>query len=268
MYYFGFYKDLLELNIPNSVSQDIYEKSMARYYNEITARDRHDIEVFLKNASVVGGSVLELACGSGRVTIPLAEKGFQVTGIDLSADMLEILDEKLSKSSNRVRKRITTYQCDMTDFSLDQKFKLAILPASSISLLLEDMQISSMFRCVFTHLESGGRFVFDYREPDSIINNPEKHKTYCCTWDHDEYGKAFLLSSEFIDLSKSRFYINLYAEVVKDSVTNRLFGSSEKRLIDDNIIDLAIAEGFHLLDKFTHACSSAVIEKFVILEKR
>ena len=267
MSYFGLYKDLMELNIPDSVSQDLYERTMARYYDKITEIDKYDIEIFYKYAAILGDQVLELACGSGRVAIPLAEKGFQVIGIDFSSDMLAILDKKLLAAPSRVKKRITTYKCDMTNFSIDRTFRLVILPGTSISLLVRDEQIRSMFKCVYAHMESGGRFVFDYWEPDSIINSPVKNETHCYTWDNDSDGKEFVIFSEFVDISKSRLHINFYAEQIKDGATKRFFGSSEKRLIYDDVIELARSEKLNLLDTFTLECSPTGKIKFVVLEK-
>jgi len=95
VYHFGFYKDLFDLNISSAESYDMYEKEMARYYDILLGDSSSDIEIYVKNAAVLGREILELACGSGRVMLPLAERGFQVTGIDLSQDMLDILEEKL-----------------------------------------------------------------------------------------------------------------------------------------------------------------------------
>jgi len=267
VYYFGFFKDLLDLNISDSASYDLYERALAGYYDKMFQNDLFDIEIYLKNASVLGGEVLELACGSGRVTLALAEKGFRVTGIDLSPDMLGILKEKLAKAPRRIRERITTYQCDMTDFSLAQRFKLAILPATSISLLLSDEQIMSLFRCVHRHLEIGGRFIFDYRVSDYIIRNTDLGKTHCYTWDHDD-KKEFVLFAEIVDYSKLQTVTNFYAELIEDRETKRVFGSTVKRLVNDDVVDLARAENFKLIDTSLLEYSSNEASKFVILEKR
>ena len=267
MYYFGFIKDLFDLNISNSCAYDMYEKAMARYYDKMMENLLYDIEIYLKNASVLGGQILELACGSGRVMIAMAEKGFHVTGIDLSRDMLDLLNEKLVKKPRRVRERITTYQCDMTNFCLSQKYKLIMLPATSISLLLNDDRIQSLFKCAYNHLENGGRFIFDYRVSDSIVRNTDFGKTQCYTWDYNN-KKEFLLFTESIDYSKLQTYTNLYAELIENFETKRFFGSSVKRLIDDAIIDLAKAENFHLLDVTSQVLSPNEVIKFVTLERR
>jgi len=54
-----------------------------------------------------GGNVLELGCGTGRVSLTLASAGFSVTGLDLSDTMLEIFDNKLLKIDDEVSNKIT-----------------------------------------------------------------------------------------------------------------------------------------------------------------
>ncbi|GHU49189.1 hypothetical protein FACS1894127_1830 [Clostridia bacterium] len=271
MYYFGFYKDLFDLNISNSESYDLYEKDMARYYDKLAEIEKslYDIDIYIKNAAVLGGEVLELACGSGRIMLPMAERGFQVTGIDISPDMLELLEEKLSNAPQRIRKRITTYQCDMSDFNLSKKFSLVILAATSISLLLKNEQIRTLFKCVNNHLEKGGRFIFDYRTSDSIIQNAASGKTHCHTWNHGDNKKEFVLLSESVDYSKLHFHVNFYAELIENCETKRFFGSSVKRIIDeDDIIDIVRNENFNLIDTSLLEVAPGESIKFVILEKR
>jgi len=181
--------------------------------------------------------------------------------------MLEILEEKLLKLPSDVRERVTTHRADMTNFSLDKTFKLVILPVTSISLLIELEQFRSLFKCVYDHMESGGRFIFDYRTPDSILQNPSRNMPHCLTWDHGENNKEFSLCSEFVDEFSSRFYINFYTEQIEDGTTKRFFASSEKKVIYDDVIDVAIAENFTLLDSFTEELSPNAKIKFVILEK-
>ncbi len=53
-----------------------------------------DITFYIAQAQKAGGSILELACGTGRITIPLARQGFDVTGLDISEGMLKIAKEK------------------------------------------------------------------------------------------------------------------------------------------------------------------------------
>ena len=58
-----------------------------RHYDVLKAQN--DIPFYLAQAQVASGSVLEIGCGTGRVTIPLASAGFDIIGLDVSGSMLE-----------------------------------------------------------------------------------------------------------------------------------------------------------------------------------
>lgn len=75
-----------------------------------------DIPLLLDYAAAQGGPVLELACGTGRVVLPLARAGHLVTGIDSSPQMLAQARAKLAPEPEEVRQRVTLVHGDMRDF--------------------------------------------------------------------------------------------------------------------------------------------------------
>jgi len=97
----------------------------------------YDVERYLELAALSGGPVLELCCGTGRVAIPLARAGFQVTGVDLSAAMLEHCRENLEREEPVVTQRITLEQADTTQLQLGTKFPLAIMAFNSLLCLTD-----------------------------------------------------------------------------------------------------------------------------------
>lgn len=113
----------------------------------------YDVSLFSDLASQCGGSVLELCCGNGRIAIPLAEQGFQVTGIDISDSMLQ----EGSQRSDQVE----WLKADVRNFDLKKKFSLIIFPLNSINHILSSLDIEACFNCVKNHLEPEGRFVID-----------------------------------------------------------------------------------------------------------
>lgn len=100
-----------------------------------------------------GNKILELGVGTGRIAIPLAEKGFEVTGIDVSTGMIN----ELHKKSNQV----TTRVADMRNVELDQKFDLVFLIFNGITyaLTLED-QLATIKNAAH-HLKKDGLFVIE-----------------------------------------------------------------------------------------------------------
>ena len=101
----------------------------------------------------LGKDILELAVGTGRIAIPLAERGFNVTGIDISEGMLW----ELKKKSDTVK----TLVGDMRDVSISETFDLAYLIFNGISyaLTLED-QLATLKNAA-RHLKTGGMLVIE-----------------------------------------------------------------------------------------------------------
>lgn len=138
-----------------------------------------DIPFYLNKAQHLGGKALELACGTGRVTIPLAEAGIHIWGLDFSKSMLNILEEKKSKLSVGCQQHLHIIHGDMSNFSLSEKFNLIIIPFRSFQALEDDEQA---FRClshVHQHLEEDGQFIINVFKPikefgDWWINTKEK----------------------------------------------------------------------------------------------
>lgn len=100
-----------------------------------------------------GGPVLELGVGTGRLAVPLAEKGLDVVGVDVSEDMLAKLREKSGA--------VTTVVGDMTTVALGREFALAFVAFNSIFVLSTQREQVELFRNAAAHLRSGGRFVLE-----------------------------------------------------------------------------------------------------------
>jgi ubiquinone/menaquinone biosynthesis C-methylase UbiE len=115
------------------------------------------LNFYRRQVARYGDPVLELACGSGRLTIPLANEGTNITGLDISEEMLN--GAKLKASQDRVNVRFL--QGDMRSFDLGEKFKFIFVPAQSLSHLYTREEIESCFTCVRRHLADEGRFLIE-----------------------------------------------------------------------------------------------------------
>lgn len=112
-----------------------------------------------------GGPVLELGCGTGQLTLALAEAGADVTGLDLSAPMLECARQKAEA------RRITVewVQADCRDFALERSFGLVFFPANSLLHLLHWRDLQACFAQVRAHLKPGGAFAFEIFNPSLAL---------------------------------------------------------------------------------------------------
>ena len=89
---------------------------------------RSDVNFFVEAALENGGPVLEVGCGTGRVLIPTARAGVEITGLDLSEHMLAICRERLREEPAEVQERARLVEGDMRDFELGRTLALATNP--------------------------------------------------------------------------------------------------------------------------------------------
>jgi SAM-dependent methyltransferase len=107
-----------------------------------------------------GGRALELAIGTGRVAVPLAERGVPVTGIELSRPMIDQLRTKVDE------RRIPVVVGDMATATAPGRFTLVYLVYNTISNLQSQAEQVACFRNAARHLEPGGRFVVELWVPE------------------------------------------------------------------------------------------------------
>lgn len=145
-----------------------YYAGFAGYYDAQmeSAGGRDDIEFYAGLAGSSPGPVLELGCGTGRITIPMASAGAPVTGMDLCPQMLEVAQSKVSALPHRLRRRIRLVQGDMTRFDLGCRFSTIVTPFRPFQHLVTPEEQMACLQCVRRHLAPGGTFVLDIFDPD------------------------------------------------------------------------------------------------------
>ena len=122
--------------------------------------DNSDIPFFLKYAKRFGSPILDLASGTGRISFPLAEAGHEVVSLERSPSMLTAARRRLNSVDAAIANRITIVEGDMTQFSLDRRFSLIIIPNSFGHALTTDVQLSTL-HCIHNHLSDSGLFILD-----------------------------------------------------------------------------------------------------------
>lgn len=139
-----------------------------------------------------GSSITELGCGTGKFTMQMAQRGYAMTGIDCSEDMLAVaMDRKL-----RHQDEDTTFlQMDMREFSLYENADAMISVCDSMNYLIEDGDMEKTFRCIGEHLRDGGVFIFDmkteyfYREVLGENTFAENREECSFIWDNYFYDE-------------------------------------------------------------------------------
>ena len=180
----------------------------------------NDIPFYLHQIEKYGEPVLELACGTGRITIPIAEQGIKVSGLDVSESMLSIAREKsAAKGIN-----IEWFKADCRDFRLDREFNVIFFPFNSIAHLHDLEGIESCFSCVKMHLKDEGRFIIDMFNPRLDILLRDSSKRYPVAEYPDPYGRGTVTVTETpnydatIQVNRIKWYykINNHEEIVKE----------------------------------------------------
>ena len=101
-------------------------------------------------------TVLDLACGEGTFAVAMAKKGFQVTGVDLSPQMLQLAKERAEKGNANVEFALQ----DMRALSFEESFDLATCWFDSLNYLLELEDLEKTFAGVYRALKKPGLFIF------------------------------------------------------------------------------------------------------------
>jgi SAM-dependent methyltransferase len=155
--------------------KDSYQE-VAEYYDYVTTHgQRNDVGFFVEMAQGAGGAVLEIGCGTGRVLIPTARTGVDITGFDLSTAMLTVCRQQLAQEPEAVQARVQLVQGDMRHFDLGRTFALVMLPFRPFQHLLTVADQLACLDCIQRHLQPGGRLVLDLFNPSlHILANDAK----------------------------------------------------------------------------------------------
>ncbi|MCA6120553.1 class I SAM-dependent methyltransferase [Bradyrhizobium sp. WSM 1704] len=157
-------------------------------YDLMAPRDPVLERFYVETARERGGRALDLACGSGRLSIPLAQAGLQVTGGDLSGAMLQ----HARRFAEAAAVELDLVQLDMRDFDLNGRtFDTIIVAVNSILHLHSLDDFERFFRSVARHLAVEGRLVFDVFLPSlALLGRVPGQRQLVGTAVHDTLGKV------------------------------------------------------------------------------
>ena len=190
------------------------------------------------------GTTLDVCCGTGIVTVPLAEAGFEVVGVDIAPGMLARAQDKAQHLPNT-----SFHLANALDFKLDKCFNLALMTGNAFQGFLTEEDVLRLLQNIRRHLNTNGILMFDTRLLEG----------YDLSVNDD-----FELWSEYIDSSgdlvryfvrKTRFgsqHNLLYFDMKRRYPDGREVGSSIelKFLPLETLLSLVEEAGFEVLDKY------------------
>jgi SAM-dependent methyltransferase len=159
---------------------------------DLLMRGPNDLPLYQRQVAKYGTPVLELGCGSGRLSIPLAAAGVDIMGIDVAASMLAVARNKAERHGVAMH----FVQADCRSFSLERQFRLIFFANNSLSHLLQRAEVEACLHCVRQHLAPGGRFILDVFTPSARILARDASQQYPVGQYNDPDGGGLITVTE------------------------------------------------------------------------
>lgn len=132
---------------------------VAPYYDDLFGDRTIDIAFWTRLTRTLGSPILELGCGTGRLTFPIARTGATITGLDISRPMLAVANQKRKQYSTDMKNRIKFLRADAMAFTLASRFRAVYSPWGFVPVTKKEQ--SSLLSSVARHVEPDGYFVVD-----------------------------------------------------------------------------------------------------------
>jgi 2-polyprenyl-3-methyl-5-hydroxy-6-metoxy-1,4-benzoquinol methylase len=162
---------------------DVYAD--ATLYEQEFATRKHDVPFFVQQARQAGGAVLEVACGTGRITLPIAREGVDITGLDISRPMLELAARKAEAEGLAV----TWLEQDCRDIRVPQPFSLIFSATNAMQHLQDLDSIQAFYASARRALRSDGMLVLDVFNPNIAKLSRSASERYLHKTMVDEQGR-------------------------------------------------------------------------------
>lgn len=227
--------------MPESFSSDY-----AAYYDIIYQDKDYDVEcdfveqIWRRFSPEKPRTLLDLGCGTGGHAIPLAIRGYRVTGVDVSSAMIALARQKAQLQNLQVAFHISA----MEGMELQQKFDTAVCMFNTINYVVEDVALQKTLSNIRRHLLPGGLFLFDFRNgvPSLRSYSPTNVK-----WMNRKNLRILRLSETKLDAIEQLFYTT-YTCLIFDG--DRLI----KEFRDEHVVR------FHFLPEIRHYLREAGFE--------
>ena len=180
--------------------------TFAYFYDALTQNVEYEsrsdyIYSFFENSNIKSGTVLDLACGTGSMSLPFMEKGYNIVGVDCSEQMLEIASNKFLQRGNS----FSLLKAEMQNFRLESRIDACICCLDSINHINNISDVQKAFENVYLSLKENGLFVFD-------VNTVYKHNSILSdnTFVFDEEDFYLVWDNETVDDRTVRILLDIF----------------------------------------------------------
>jgi SAM-dependent methyltransferase len=202
------------------------------------------------------GPILDLACGSGRLLLPLVRDGHQVIGIDRAPEMLAAAARRIRRLSASRRARCMLVRADLRAFATLAPATLAISAFHSVQHLHTDEDFLRFLACARTSLRKGGWLAFDVLPPDPAwLGRDSERRWGRTTFRHPATRQRFVYTSNHVyDPDLRLLHMRLYYQPVDDegrpSGAERTVRLCHRQFAPDEVIRLLGLANFRLVEVF------------------
>ncbi|OQY11696.1 MAG: hypothetical protein B6I30_06275 [Desulfobacteraceae bacterium 4572_187] len=227
----------------NQVFDSVYADAYDLFYENKDYEAECDMieEMFRRHASGGVSTILDLGCGTGNHAIPLAHRGYRVTGVDRSSEMLKHAKAKAQTQHTAPKKAPQFLKGDVRCLELDQSFDTVIMMFAVLGYQLTNHALSSTLWTIRQHLKPGGLFIFDvwYGPAVLAIRPGDKIKDIPTT-----DGKMIRMTSGTLDVGRHLCQVNYrLLKISGDRVENDSTESHTMRYFFPMELDMALS--FH-----------------------
>jgi len=222
-----------------TLNSDLYDHPAL--YDALLPATAH-LSYYVDVARQASGNVLELACGTGQLTVPIASAGLPTVGLDLSAPMLTTARQRAATA----KVSIEYVQGDMRNFDLGHKFALIFIARNSLLHLHSTEDLLAAFAAARRHMAPGGIFAFDIFNPNvRLLARPSGQRFPVFQVETESFGKLSVEETNDYDpatqVGRGRWYIS--APGNSDAWVLRL---ELRNIFPQELPLLLAAGGFHL----------------------
>ncbi len=204
----------------------------------------NDLDFITAYADEIGGPILELGAGTGRLSRPILKNGHTYTGIDSSPAFVQYAQEKFSGFAAKA----TFLTGDMRDFSLDRTYQFIFIGFNSIFHLLSEKEVRSCFQCVYNHLHADGSFIIDAFIPDPLFLYRDKQKYYVMEFDYPDGSHCIVSETNDYDEQTQINHIKWFFNVANREIEE--FSFDMQMIFPDSMDRLLTKSGFVVKNKY------------------
>lgn len=203
------YDDILPMEVLELSERNYYGSLCAEMYDILHQTAPGDELAFYLSYAEKGQKILEPLCGNGRFLVPFLERGFDITGLDLSGEMLAKLKQKSPHAQ--------VFQADIAEYPGQGAYDYIFIPSCSMSLFTDISQCKQVLRKLNALLAKGGKLVFSVDTIANRCGDDSEYQTTASVKTQEGFDLILKSKNYYDEPSQTQFSPGIY-ELCRDGV--------------------------------------------------